>query len=129
MRVQKLEGLWVTLWIRKLGELLFKFDQIQTMESDLDIFDESTLITLSVCSPPPKEDYADDVARNSSSMGEANQHPAPDGNAAPKHLIDINNLPPFPSVNDEEIAALLDDYTNEEIGEESIAKGISSDHG
>jgi hypothetical protein len=50
--------------------------------------------------PGSKKDYADDVAVNLSSMGEKNQHPIPDANAAPN--FDINNLPPLPSTNEAE---------------------------
>jgi hypothetical protein len=49
---------------------------------DLVLFDESTLGTLSVCFPAKEKDYADDVAVNLSSMGEKNQHQAPDADAA-----------------------------------------------
>jgi hypothetical protein len=66
---------------------------------------------------------ADHVDINLNSMGETNQHPAPDANAAPN--FDMNNLPPLPSLDDEEIAALLDNSTNEDIGEENIAEGNS----
>jgi hypothetical protein len=86
-------------------------NHIRIEESDSVIFYESTIGTLSVCSPPRHEDYADHVDINLNSMRETNQHPAPDANAAPN--FDMNNLPPLPSLDDEEIAALLDNSTNE----------------
>jgi hypothetical protein len=113
------------------------------VESDSVIFDESTLVTLSVCSPPRHEDHADHVHINLSIMGETSvpqvptchlgetgvwsQHPAPDADAAPN--FDMNNLPPLPSLHDEEIPALLENSTNEEIGEENIAEGNSGNAG
>jgi hypothetical protein len=47
----------------------------------------------------------------------------PDANAAPN--FDIINLPPLPSLNDEEIAALLEDSTNEEGDEVNSAEDSS----
>jgi hypothetical protein len=96
---------------------------IKIVESDSVIFDEFTLGTLSVCSPPNPRDYADHVDINLSSLGEINQHPAPNANAAnAAQNFDINNLPPLPSLTDEEIAALLDPSSNEEVAEEAAAE-------
>jgi hypothetical protein len=103
---------------------------IKIVESDSFIFDESTLGALSVCSPPRQREDADHVDINLNSMGETIEHPAPDANAA--RNFDVNHLPPLPSLNDEEIAALLDPSTNEVAAEEaavenSTAKGIPDD--
>jgi hypothetical protein len=96
---------------------------IKIVESDSVIFDEFTLGTLSVCSPPSPREYADHVDINLNSMGEINQHPAPNANAAnAAQNFDINNLPPLPSLNDGEIAALLDPSSTEEAAEEAAAE-------
>jgi hypothetical protein len=84
--------------VSKAWRITFEIrNQIKFVESDSVKLDEYPLRTLSECFPPNKEDYADDIAVNLSSMGEMSQHPAPDANAAQN--FDINHLPPLPSLN------------------------------